>query len=202
MAFESSQSKGMRRPKKIGSASATAEHGGYLEGFLAVPKGQTTSFALTINHRRGLREGLETLTSSTSANKHCRSLREGLETVTSSALTNNYCCNLREGLKTQLVSTTSTLFVSDSNIPENTPSSIGLAETGYALWRGHRQRFGIKDLTQAARSPCEYIWEVILCIVLTNNGRLDPDIWPETPNQAESIEEMMRTIWAEEVHCR
>ncbi len=222
MAFESSQSEGMRRPKKIRSTSATAEHGGHLEGFLAAPKGQTTFSAPTINHRHGLREGLETLTSSTLANNHCRSLRVGLETLTSSAPTNNHrrglregleirtssapinnqSRRLREGLKIQLVSTTSTSFVSGSEIPEDTPSSIESAETGYALWRGHCRRSGIKDSTPAACSLCEYTWEVILYMVLTGSGRLSPDIWPETPDQAEGTEEMMRTVWAEEAHRR
>ncbi len=133
MAFESSQSEGMQRPKKIGSASATAEHGGHLEGFSATPKGQTTSSAPTINHHRSLKEGLKTLTSSTPANNHRRGLREGLETLTSSVPTNNYRRSLREGLETQLVSTTSTSFVNGSDIPEDTPSSIERAETGYAL---------------------------------------------------------------------
>ncbi len=212
----------MRRPKKIGSASATAEHDGHLEGFLAAPKGQTTFSAPTINHHRGLRDGLETLTSSAPANNHRHSLREGLETLTSSAstnnhrrglregleirtssaLTNNQSRGLREGLETQLVSTTSTSFVSGSDIPEDTSSSIDPAETGYAFWRRHCHRSGIKNSTPAARSLCEYTWEVILCMVLTDDGRLGPDIWPETPDHAESTEEMMRTVWAEETHCR
>ncbi len=149
---------------------------------MAAPKGQTTFSAPTINHRHGLKEGLETLTSSAFANNHRRSLREGLKTLTSSAPTNNYCRGLREGLEirtssaltnnqsrglrkgleTQLVSTTSTLFVSGSDIPENTPSSIEPAETGYTLWRGYRWRSGIKDSTSTARSLCKYTWEVNL----------------------------------------
>ncbi len=212
----------MRRPKKIGSASAIAEHNGHLEGFLTAPKGQTTFSALTINYCHGLREGLETLTSSAPANNHRRSLREGLDTVTPSALINNHHRSLREGLEiwtssastnnqsrglrerleTQLVSTTSISFVSGSGIPEDTPSSIQLAETGYALWRGHRRRSGIKDSISATHSLCEHTWEVILCMVLTNNGHLGPDIWPETPDQAEDTEKIMRTVWAEEVHRR
>ncbi len=32
-------------------------------------------------------------------------------------------------------------------------------------------------------------------MVLTGEGRLGPDIWPETPQQAESTESMMRTTW-------
>ena len=27
------------------------------------------------------------------------------------------------------------------------------------------------------------------------------DIWPETPDQAENTEDMMRTVWADETHC-
>ena len=143
----------MQRPKKIGSVFATAEYGGYLEGFLATPKGQTTSSTPTINYCRSLREGLETLTSSTPTNNHCCSLRERLETLILSAPTNNHCRGLRKGLKTQissaptniycrsrreeletqLVSTISTSFVSGSDIPEDIPSRIELAKTGYVL---------------------------------------------------------------------
>ncbi len=143
MAFENSQSEGIQRPKKIRSTSATVEHGGHLEDFLAASKGQTTSSAPTINYycsiregletltsttptnnnHRGLREGLETLTSSTPTNNHWRGLREGLKTRNSSTPTKNHRRNLREGLEIQLVSTTSISFVSDSNIPEVIPSS-------------------------------------------------------------------------------
>ncbi len=169
MAFESSQSEGMQRPKKIGSVSATAEHGGHLEGFSAALKGQTTSFALTINHCRGLREGLETLTSSALAKNHCHSLIEGMEIRTSSAPTNNHHRSLKKELETQLVSTTSTSFVSGCDIPENTSSIMELAETGYAFWHRYRRRSGIKDLTLAGSNLCKYTWEVILYIVLTSN---------------------------------
>ncbi len=192
----------MQRPKKIGSASATAEHSGHLEDFSVTPKGQTTSSAPTVNHRYSLREGLETLIFSTPANNYCRAFRKRLETLTSSAPTNNYCRSLREGLEIQLVSTISTSFISGSDIPEDTSSSIEPAKTGYTLLRGHWGYPEIKDLTSAAYSLCKYTWEVILCMVLIDDGRLGPDIWPETSDQVEGTEQMMRTVWAEESHCQ
>ncbi len=39
-------------------------------------------------------------------------------------------------------------------------------------------------------------------MILTSDRCLGPDIWPETPDQAEGKVEMMRTVWAEEAHCR
>lgn len=87
----------MRRPKMIGSASATAKYGGYLEGFLATPKGQTTFSAFTINYCYSLREELETLISSAPANNYCHSLREGLKTLTSFASINNYSAVSKKG---------------------------------------------------------------------------------------------------------
>lgn len=39
-------------------------------------------------------------------------------------------------------------------------------------------------------------------MVLIGNKRLSPDIWPETPDQAKSTEDMMRTVWEKEVHYR
>ncbi len=100
------------------------------------------------------------------------------------------------------MSTTSTSFVCGSDIPEDTPFSIESAEKGHALWRRHRRRSWNNDSTLTACSLCKYIWEVILCMLLTGNRRLSPDIWPKIPDQAEDTEEMIKTIWAEEVHCQ
>ena len=41
---------------------------------------------------------------------------------------------------------------------------------------------------------------MVACIVLTGKGRPGPDIWPETPEQAESTEDMIRSIWGKEAH--
>lgn len=138
--------------------------------------------------------------SSASTAKH-NLLREGLKSqLTSSAPTTNHRRRLREGLETQPASTASTSLVIDSDISKVTGSSIEPSGTGYSLWRGHRRRSGIKDSIPAARSLCEYTWEVVACMVLTGKGRLGPDIWPETPEQAESTEDMMRSIWGKEAH--
>ena len=37
-------------------------------------------------------------------------------------------------------------------------------------------------------------------MVLTGKGRLGPDILPETPEQAKSTKDMMRSIWGKEAH--
>ena len=179
MAFESSQSEKMWKPKKIKSVSAIAEPKYYQEGFLATPKGQTTFSALIFHHCYGFREGLETLTSFAPANNHCYNFRKGLEILTSSSPTNNYYCGLKKRLETQnfsastnnhcrsfkerleiqLVSTTSTSFVSGSDIPKDTPSSIELAETGYTFWHGHCWRSEIKDLISTIHNLYKIIWE-------------------------------------------
>ncbi len=39
-------------------------------------------------------------------------------------------------------------------------------------------------------------------MVLTGEGRLAPDIWPETPQQAESTESMMGITWNAEAIWR
>ncbi len=39
-------------------------------------------------------------------------------------------------------------------------------------------------------------------MVLTDEGRLGPDIWPKTPKQAESTESMLRTTWNVEAMWR
>lgn len=110
---------------------------------------------------------------------------------------------LRDGLKRRSESTSaSTSFVNGPDIPDTTSAATEPPETGFALWRGHRRRSGIKDSTPAARSLSEYTWEVLLCMVLTGEGRLGPDIWPEAADQAESTEDMMRRVWATEAHVR
>lgn len=38
-------------------------------------------------------------------------------------------------------------------------------------------------------------------MVLIEERRLKPDIWPETADQAESIEDIIRGVWAKKVHC-
>ena len=139
-------------------------------------------------------------TFSASTAKH-NLLKEGLKSqLTSSAPTTNHRRRLREGLETQPASTASTSLVIDSDISEVTGSSIEPFGTGYSLWRGHCRCSGIKDSIPAAQSLCEYTWEVVACMVLTGKGRLGPDIWPETPEQAEFTEDMMRSIWGKEAH--
>lgn len=139
-------------------------------------KSQPTSFAPTINSYHNLRERLETLTSSTPTNNHCYDLKERLEILISSAPNNNYYRGLREGLEIQLVSTTFTSFVSSSNIPNIISSSIEPAKTGNTFWHRQCWRSWIKDSIPAAHSLCEYIWKVILYIVLTSKACLNPDI--------------------------
>ncbi len=92
-------------------------------------------------------------------------------------------------------STTSSSFTSASDISDVPPLPTKASAMGHLLWRGYRYCSGIKDLIPATCSLCEYTWEVVVCMVLTGKGRLGPDIWPETPQQAESIESMMRITW-------
>ena len=39
-------------------------------------------------------------------------------------------------------------------------------------------------------------------MILIGDEHLGSEIWPETPNQAESTEDMMRTVWAEKAYCQ
>ncbi len=57
---------------------------------------------------------------------------------------------------------------------------------------------GFKDFSPEQASLFEHTWEVVLCMVMTGDGRSGPDIWPETPNQGTSIEEMILTTWYKE----
>ena len=60
---------------------------------------------------------------------------------------------------------------------------------------GYRRRLEIQDSIPVIRSLCKYAWEIDVCMVLTGKGCLGQDIWPETPQQAESMESIMRTMW-------
>ncbi len=57
---------------------------------------------------------------------------------------------------------------------------------------------GIKNSLPKQVSFCEYTWEFVACMVMTGKGRLDPDIWPETPNQSIGTKEIIFTIWYKE----
>ena len=120
----------------------------------------------------------------------------------SSASSINHCRRLREGLETQLEFTNSTLFVSGPDILNITLAAAELLETSCILWRGHCRHLGIMDSTPTTYNLYKYIWKVILCMVLIDERRLGPDIWPEITNQTKSIEDMMRVVWAKEAHCR
>ena len=138
--------------------------------------------------------------SSASTAKH-NLLKEGLKSqLTFSAPITNHCRCLKERLETQPASIASTFLVINFNIFKVTGPSIELSETKYSLWRRHRCCLGIKDLILASRSLCKYSWEVVAYMVLTGKGHLGPDILPETPKQAESTKDIMRSIWGKEAH--
>ena len=140
--------------------------------------------------------------SSTTTAKH-NLLRESLKSqLTSFAPTTNHRRRFREGLETQLASTASTSLVIDSKIPEVPGSSIEPSGMGYFPWRRHCCCLQIKNSIPAAQSLCKYIWEVVVCMVLIRKRRLGPDIWPKTPEQAESIKDMMRSIGGKEEYWR
>ena len=69
---------------------------------------------------------------------------------------------------------------------------------GEFLWRSVCCRIGIKDCLTKQATFCEYTWEVIACMVITDKGRSGPDIWQETSNQGTGIEDMIFTTWYKE----
>lgn len=109
---------------------------------------------------------------------------------------------LREGLEIQLESITSNSFVSSLNIPDPTFAVAELLEADFTIWQGYHQRSGIKDSTPAACSLSKFIWKVIVCKILTGEGYLGPDIWPEVADQIEGMEDITRKVWATEAYCR
>ncbi len=154
------------------------------------------------NHISRLREGLEPHSASTNSTvsgitNPRRLIRARLESHPPS----NYLQGLgiqprpnqRQGSGSHL--TASSSFTSAFDIPNVPPLPIEASTIGHSLWHKYCRRLEIKDSTPAARSLCKYTWEVVIYMVLTGEGRLGPDIWLETPQQAESMESIMRITW-------
>lgn len=57
----------------------------------------------------------------------------------------------------------------------------------------------IKDFSSKQVSFYKYTWEVVVCIVMTDEGYLDPDIWLETHNQGIDSEYIIITIQYKEI---
>lgn len=62
---------------------------------------------------------------------------------------------------------------------------------GEFLWQGTCRQIKIKDFLPVQASFCEYTWEIFAGMVITSEGQVGPDIWPETPNQSTSTEDMI-----------
>ena len=52
----------------------------------------------------------------------------------------------------------------------------------------------IKDFLPKQASLCEYIWKVVVCIVITSEGYSSLNIWPKILNQDTSTENIIFTI--------
>lgn len=52
----------------------------------------------------------------------------------------------------------------------------------------------IKDFLPEQAKFCEYTLKVVACIMRTGKERLGSDIWPQTPNQGTSTENMIYLI--------
>lgn len=50
------------------------------------------------------------------------------------------------------------------------------------LWRDIYCYINIKDSLLKQASFYEYTLKVVACMIIIREGRLDPDIWPKTPN--------------------
>lgn len=64
---------------------------------------------------------------------------------------------------------------------------------GKFLWQDAYYQMRIKDFLPAQASLCKYIWEVIICIMITNEEQVGLDIWLKTPNQDAGIEDIIIT---------
>lgn len=118
-------------------------------------------------------------------------VRERLESYLSSNycqdLETQICPNQQKDSGSYLVVTLSDFFTNASDIPNIILSLTKAPDMGYSLWHKYYYCMGIKNLISADRSLCKYIWEVILCMILTDKGYLRPDIWPEPLNKPKAL---------------
>lgn len=120
--------------------------------------------------------------------------------ATSFTLSINYCRRFRDELEIQPTSTISICF---DHISTNiTLAAIETPKQDYALWHNHCHCLEIRHPISQACTLCKYTCKVILCMVLISERHLGPDIWPETVEQAESINNMIRRVWFKEAHRR
>ena len=128
----------------------------------------------------------------------CRLIRDCLESHLPSNhrqdLRTQPCSNQWQGSGLHAAATTSSFFINAFNIPNVKPSSIKSLATGNSLWRKHHCCAGIKDSTSAAQSLYKYTWQIMIYMILTGEGRLRPNIWPKTFQQAKSTKSIMRAV--------
>ncbi len=53
---------------------------------------------------------------------------------------------------------------------------------GEFLWRDICRHMGIKDSSPEKASLCKYTWEIVACMMITDEWHSGPDIWPKTLN--------------------
>lgn len=120
--------------------------------------------------------------------------------TTSYALLIKYCRRFKKRSEIQPESTTFTFFINGLNILNIRLAAIKLSKTGYALWHRHYWHLKIKDSISAACSLRKNIWKVILYGILIGKRHLKLNILPGTANQAASMEDIIRKVWAKEVY--
>ncbi len=110
------------------------------------------------------------------------------------------CSNQRQGSGSH--PTTFNSFTNAFDIHDITPLYTEASAIGHLLWRRYCRCLGIKDSIFAAHNLYKYTWRIVVYMVLTGEGRLGPDIWSETLQQAKTTENMMRIMWNAEVMWR
>lgn len=103
------------------------------------------------------------------------------------------CLNQWQGF--EFHPTTSSSFKNAFDISNSIPLFSKVFAMSYLLWNKYYCYLRIKNPISAIRSLYKYIWEIVVYIVLTGTGHLRPNIRPKTPQQASSIESMMRITW-------
>lgn len=102
-----------------------------------------------------------------------------------------FCSNL-------LPSGLSTLFNGSDPSPLDHKKTDAEPE-GEFLWHGIYYYMGIKDSFPKQANFCVYIWEAVVCMIITSKRRSSLDIWLDTFNQGTDTMDMILIIWYKRV---
>lgn len=97
-----------------------------------------------------------------------------------------------------ILQTATTLSLFRSNTSTRSHKGSEKIIQGKSLWWDAYCQIRIKDFLPAQASLCEYMWEVVACMLITVEGQVGLDIRLETPNQGIGTENIIIMTWSKQ----